>query len=151
MSHHCHDHACHCHQDANISELSESELHFLHHMVSHHFFPLTQFILKSDKEKEFEIISLSPVYIADKKETLSQIKATGKRLLELENKGFITLDFEMPLTNYAYEEYYQSDAFAHFKQTVEEAKRMPNFLGNIATLELGSMAPTEKTIQLLSK
>ena len=61
----------------------------------------------------------------------------------LEEKGYLTLDYDYPLEGYPYTEYRQSDLYAYFCRTIEEAKGRPGFLGDTPVLELGSIAPAE--------
>ena len=74
---------------------------------------------------------------------MEQVKETGKMLLDLEERGWITLDYGYPLEGYPYTEYRESALYALFRRTVEEAKGRPGFLGDTPVLELGSIAPAE--------
>ena len=155
---HCHEHehACGCgcsssREDSSPEKLSETEIHFLYHLVESHYYPVAQFILKSSKESDFESIALSPVFITDIKDTMEQVKNCGETLKMLEEQGFLTLDFDIPLNGYSYEQYYNSELFAYFKDTVEKGKEKENFLGDIAIMETGSIAPTDKCIGMFQK
>lgn len=158
---HCHHHdhshggCCGSAQDIDVDPipldgLSEAEIQFLQDLVAHQYFPVAQFVLTSSTTDEFESVALSPVFVTDTKDTMEQIKNLGARLQALADKGFITLDYDIPLENYDYEEYFESEVFAYFKSTVEEAKTKPGFLGDTATIETGSMAPTDGCILSIS-
>ncbi len=142
-----HGHKCcgkHKHNNVNpLDMLSHTEIHFLKHLLEYKFLPVAQFVLKSTQESSFEIISLTPVFIIDENDTIEEIKTVGSKLTNLENLGFITLDYDIPLESYPYSEYHNSSAFAYYKQTIAEAQGKPNFIGDTATIACGSIAPTE--------
>ncbi len=146
--HHHHEHGC-C--GKSQTQLSQAEEHFLSHLVQAKFLPIAQFVVKSSKEDSFETVALSPVFIEQDDTTIERVKELGRILKRIEDAGYIDLDFDIPLTNYAYTEFKNSQLFAFFQKTVEEGSSKENFLGDIALLECGSIAPTEKCLALFSK
>ena len=74
---------------------------------------------------------------------MQQVKALGHELTLLEDMELITLDYDLPLQNYAYEEYRASSLFAYFVATVEEAAKQLHPTFDSPVLELGSMALTD--------
>ncbi len=169
-SHHNHqdpNHKCSCHGSSEVNgcsgnqnrccggkltanALDDNEKHFLAHLLERLYLPVAQLVLKSSKESSFTCVTLSPVFIINVSDTMDQIKDFGKMLENLEEKGFITLDYDIPLDNYNYEEYTNSDVFAYFKECVEEGKTKEGFLGDIAIIEKGSIAPTDDCKELFS-
>ncbi len=151
--HHDHGSSCSCSHDhhdccshiqkGKLSELSDAEQHFLEHLALYKCLPVAQFVLKSSKEGSFESVALSPVFITETTDTMEQVKNFGEKLKNLEAKGFITLDYDIPIKDYSYSEYYESELFAYFKTTVEEGKNKTSFLGDVATIETGSMVIAE--------
>lgn len=99
--------------------------------------------MKSSMEKDAVFIALAPVYLTDLDETLENVKAMGKIFSALAEKGLISLDYHLPLSNYDYKLYTDSDVYRYFKETVIEGKSQEKFLCDIAEIELGSMALTE--------
>ncbi len=160
-SHHHHQHGCGCHSHAShdkccgnhknvkIEDVSDTELHFLQHLLAHEYIPVARFIVKSSKEHDFANVVLSPVFIVDTKESMEGVKNIGEKLRNLENLGLITLDYDIPLSGYEYSEYHNSDIYAYFKETVNEAQGKAGFLGDIPTIECGSIAPTQKCLEIL--
>ncbi len=151
--HACHSHTAHykcCgkHKKENIEVITETELHFLKHLLEYKFLPVARFILKSSKEHSFQNTALSPVFIIDIKDSMKDVKNVGKKLIKLEDLGLITIDYDIPLKGYAYSEYTDSDIYEYFKQTVNEVKGKEGFLGDTPTMECGSIAPTQKCIEL---
>lgn len=99
--------------------------------------------MESTAEDDFSAVALSPVYLRSPEDTMEQVKEMGALLLDLERRGWITLDYGYALEGYPYEEYRTSALYAYFCRTVEEAKGRPGFLGDTPVLELGSIAPAE--------
>lgn len=130
---------CGCHSLA----LTEREQAFIRCLKQLPFLPVAQFILHSTKSEHLEAVALAPVYILDAEDTIEHIKETGALLRELEEKGLITLDYEVPLQDFDYQVYYESAVYQSFLQTVTEAKKKTDFLYNIGIMELGSMALTQ--------
>lgn len=126
----------------DFDSLSTNEKDFLNKLTSVQYLPLTQFVVKSTKEHDFSSIALSTVYLEDINETLEQIKNTKNMLESLSDKGFISLDYDIELENCDYNEYFSSDIFDYFKQTVLEGATKENYLGDIADIYKGSIAPT---------
>ena len=151
-SHSHHHHGCNCKtENITVKDITKTQIDFLHHLIEYHYLPVVQFIVKSTKEKDFESIALSPVFIIDTKDTMQDVKNIGENLKQLEEKGLITLDYDVTLDNYGYNEYYSSNLFDYFKKVVEQGKENENFLGDTADIQLGSMAPTESAICLLNE
>ncbi len=165
MSEHNHSHTCGCHSHSHshshghvccgkhvsVKDISETELDFLKHLLEYKFLPVSRFIVKSSKEHDFQNIALSPVFIIDTKDSMDQVKNVGKKLIHLEDLGLITIDYDIPLKGYAYDEYHKSEIYAYFIDTVNGAKEKEGFLGDTPTIECGSIAPTEKCIKILNQ
>ncbi len=171
MSEHNHSHGCGCgshshthhhgcgshgnccgkHQKANLNIISDTERHFLTHLLEYKFLPVARFIVKSSKEHSFENIALSPVFIIDVTDSMEEVKNVATKLNNLENLGLITIDYDIAIKDYAYSEFYGSDIYAYFKETVNEAKDKGGFLGDTPTIECGSIAPTEMCMELMGK
>ncbi len=149
--HHSH-HGHHEHKGGCCGKhhVTEAEKHFLSHLIEAKFLPITQFVIKSSKEHSFEVVALSPVFIESENATMERVKELGRILLKLEKLGLIDLDFDIPLSNFNYDVYEKSELFEFFKKTVEDGCKQDGFLGDLATLECGSIAPTEKCIEKFS-
>lgn len=131
------------------TELSIKELSFIKLLDRHLYLPLVQFIIKGDNH--FESIALSNVFIQSPHQTINQTKDTGSMLKGLEEKGIITLDYDIPLDGCDYSDYKNSDIYQEFCGVVDEGKSNPNFLGKEAVLECGSIALTPVGEQLVQQ
>lgn len=149
--HHHHDHPHHRPPVAVDSNLSQNQVDFLAQLIHYQYLPVAQFVARSSTQSDFEVLALSPVFIRATDDTMELVKEAGEFLSQLELQGMITLDYDVPLDGYHYEEYHQSAVYTYFCQTVEEAKALPNALGDTPSLVLGSMAPTQAALYLLSK
>ncbi len=124
-------------------ELTQEEKQFISSLLNTHYFPVAQFVVKSSKEQKLETVALSPVFLESESSSMERVKELGKMLLNLESMGYIELDFDIQLNNYEYSEYKNSKLFNYFKETVKAAAKNDGFLGDIAILECGSIAPTD--------
>ena len=122
--------------------LSHAQVELLSTLAQVSYLPLTQLLLKSTKSDHLEAVALSPVYLEDSGESMEQVKQTGEMLLELEEYGLISLDFDLELKGYDYQLYLDSAVFALLQQTVEEGRGREDFLYDLAEVERGSMALT---------
>lgn len=105
--------------------------------------PVARLLATRSDEDEVVIDCLSPVYLYDRTDTLDEVKETGALLRGLEEKGLLSLDYDRPILNYDDSLYTQSDLFAYFQRTVQEASGREGFLCDTAEIEVGSMALTE--------
>lgn len=140
-----HDHS-HPHQaDAPASpiEVTENQKDFLHQLSHRHYLPVARFSVKDSREEGFLATALAPVFIHSAADDIAIVKEAGAFLQKLEDMGLVTLDYDIPLNRYGYEEYKGSALYAYFCDTVAEGASKPGFLGDTPVLELGSMALTD--------
>ena len=133
------------------SELTESQKDFLHQLSHHRFLPVGRFILKDSREDGFVSCALAPVFIHSKNDDMKTVKEAGAFLQKLEDMGLITLDYDIFLDGYSYEEYKDSSLYKYFCETVKEGAAKAGFLGNTPELELGSIASTEMGSQIAAE
>ena len=141
----CHGQEHHCHNNAPITpdELTKVQKDFLHQLDHHHYLPVARFTLTDSREKDFISTALAPVFLRSASDDMKTVKEMGAFLQNLEDSALITLDYDIPLSGYRYEEYKSSALYEYFCETVAEGASKSKFLGNTPLLELGSIAPTE--------
>lgn len=152
---HC-DCGCNCdHEyprqaDVNASpiEVTQNQKDFLHQLGHSHYLPVARFTLMDSREESFVSTALAPVFLRSATDDMKTVKEAGAFLQRLEDLGLITLDYDIPLNKYGYEEYKSSALYEYFRATVAEGAARPNFLGNTPVLELGSIALTEEGKQI---
>lgn len=136
-----HDHA---HQaPVTPSQATENQKDFLHQLGHYRYLPVARFTVEDSRENDFTSTALAPVFIRAISDSMEAVKEAGAFLQKLEDDGLITLDYDVPLKDYGYEEYQESELYAYFRATVAEGAAKPGFLGDTPVLELGSMALTE--------
>lgn len=162
--HHHHDHGCSCgcghshHRDmrsiteqAQAVEVNGNELAILKTVDAVGCLPVARFIATKSDEEEVVIDCLSPVYLYEATDTMEDVKAIGAVLRGLEEKGLMSLDYDMPIRDYDYSMYTESELYAYFVRTIEEARERDGFLCDTAEIELGSMAVTELGEQVCAR
>lgn len=113
--------------------------------------PVACFSLGKTSDGSLRSVALEPVYLSSPQDTMEQVKELGRELIMLEDMNLLTLDYDMPLRSYPYEEYKTSELYAYFVKTVKEAAQMPNPTFDTPVLELGSMALTEAGEEMVDK
>ncbi len=122
-------------------DLTANQRDFLCRLSHHQALPVARFVLESSREHDFSSVALAPVFLRSAADEMSDVKEAGAFLLGLEAMGCLTLDYDIPLRGYPYEEYDHSALYAYFVSTVKEGASR-GFLGDTPRLELGSMALT---------
>lgn len=123
--------------------INSKEKTFLIELVKCNYLPVSRFIMSSSIEEDARMVSLAPVYISSIDDSMETVKEIRAILSELEKKGLISLDYDIPLEDYDYTQYTESALFSYFQETLNEGKRNPSFLFDTAEIELGSIALTE--------
>lgn len=145
---HGHNHTCGADAPAAPVEVTENQKDFLHELAHRHFLPVARFTIKDSREEDFASTALAPVFLSAATDDMETVKQAGAFLQKLEDLGLITLDYDIPLNGYGYEEYKTSALYEYFCKTVAEGASQPKFLGNTPVLELGSIALTEEGEQI---
>ena len=157
--HHHHEHGCSCgcghdhdHEhpygrvpvtaDAESIEISGREKAILQTILAVGCLPVARLIATKSDEEEVVIDCLSPVYLYETSDTLDEVKEIGALLRRLSDLGLLTLDYDRPIADFDYSIYTESDLFAYFVRTIDEARGREGFLCDTAEMELGSMAVT---------
>lgn len=153
--HHAHDEHCGCgHTHAPIATpegLSSMQVDILLALRQRQCLPAACFTLAKADDSERHAVALAPVYLVTPEDSMEQVKRLGSELSYLEDMDLITLDYDIPIRDYAYEEYKTSALYAYFVKTVEEAAQRPNPTFDTAILELGSMALTDAGTEIVDE
>lgn len=139
---HGHDHCPVC-AHAEPTEVTENQRDFLHQLGHSHYLPVARFTLRDSRDPEFAATALAPVFLRSAADDMKTVKEAGAFLQKLEDMGLISLDYDIPLSGYGYEEHKTGALYAYFCATVAEGASRPGFLGDTPALELGSIALTE--------
>lgn len=107
-------------------------------------------LLKTDDDARHSV-ALAPVFLSATNDSMEQVKQLGQELSQLEEMDLLTLDYDIPLQNYPYEEYRDSELYAYFVQTVAEAAKRTEATYDKSGLDLGSMALTDAGEEMVDK
>ncbi len=151
---HTHEENCGCgHTHAHLApqegSITEAQADVLLAIHQRGYLPIARFALCSSRNEDAYAVAMEPVYIADPKEDIDTVKANGELFAALEDLGLVTLDYDLRLDGYAYQEYEQSSLYAYFVETVKEASQKPGFVLDTPILELGSVAITDEGLKVL--
>lgn len=140
---HDHSHLHRANDSTSPIDVTDNQKAFLHQLSHRHYLPVARFSVKDSRETDFIATALAPVFIQSTSDDMAMVKEAGVFLQKLEDMGLITLDYDIPLNRYSYEEYKGSALYEYFRATVAEGATKPDFLGDTPVLDLGSMALTE--------
>ena len=155
--HHQHDEHCGCgcgHTHAPIPKpenLTAIQMDFLLALRQRRFLPVACFSVAKTGDDTRHAVALEPVYLGAASDTMEQVKQIGNELALLEDMALLTLDYDIPLKNYPYEEYRSSELYAYFVETVKEAAKQPDATFDTPILELGSITLTETGEEMVDK
>ncbi len=146
---HTHDEACGCgHHHAPLSAgesgLSEAQADALLAIHQRGYLPVARFALCSSRDGDAYAVVMEPVYVANAADDMDTARENGALFASLQDAGLITLDYDLRLSGYAYQEYEQSKLYAYFVETAKEAAGKPGFVLDTPLLELGSMVLTDE-------
>lgn len=125
----------HCGRCGVPTPLSETEIAMLELLGQQAFLPAARFLLRSRTEAELSFVMSAPVCILELSDTAEQIKETGRALLSLRQRGFITLDYGQLLSGFDYDSWKASRFYEDFAFSVDTDEAEP-------VLEPGSIALT---------
>ena len=148
---HVHGADCGCQEyTGGIAGLSDEEAALLRQIGQFGCLPLTRFVLTGSKDDSLNMTALEPVTLDGENDSMETVRGRGDVLLSLEDKGLITLDYDIPISGYDYEGYMNSDIFGELQKAAKEAAQKPGYLFDTASIEKGSMALTDMGDMLLS-
>lgn len=132
---------CNCHGHG-ITKLSDQEGKFLMDLAQTPFLPLARLTMSSTRSDDLQSVALEPFWLIDGQESMEQVNENRELLLGLEEKGFISLDYDQPLQGCGYDAYLSSSVYKAFQAAVEEGGKREGFLFDTPNIELGSLALT---------
>ncbi len=148
--HHEHGENCGCqHYEGGIEGLTEPEADLLRLIGRYSCLPVARFALRSSKDDSLDMTAMEPVTIEHEDDSIEAVRTRGDTLLSLEDKGLITLDYDIPITGYDYAGYQSSALFKQLELAAMEAAGRPGFLFDLPVIEGGSMALTDMGRSLL--
>ncbi len=141
-NHHAHGGCCgtHNHDTPQAEGLTEEEQQVISAIEECGCIPVVRFVMKSSKSSHFASTALSAVYITSLEDDIEDVKARSKILAALEHRGLLSIDYDIPVSNYSYDEYLNSKIFKDFTAMMEESAEKEGFVFDIADMDKGSIA-----------
>lgn len=137
--------SCHRNGCGGCSQaLTELEKTLLNALSERAFLPIARLVLVSTEEPDLSFVMSAPVYLPDKHTKDAERKALGRSLLALQKRGYITLDYDLPLQGFDYDEWRDSDFYQRVSFSLEAPDVMPK-------LEGGSVALTVQGQQVIDE
>ncbi len=116
--------------------LSETERLLMDTLAQTAFLPLARFLIRNPDDPELSFVMSAPVYLPTLSATTDELKQYGSALLSLRKRGYITIDYGMPLSGFDYEEWKTSDFYDRFAFSVEAPGAFPYLEPGSAALTL---------------
>ena len=91
-----------CHGCTASSPLNAEERELLLELAQTPFLPMVQFARRESYFAPLEPLEPSPVYLRSGEEDTAEIELISLALRRLASRGYITLDYEIPLSGYDY-------------------------------------------------
>lgn len=115
--------------------LNDCEKALLDELARNAFLPVARFLITNPEDPELSFVMSAPVYLPTLDADSEELKRCGSALLNLRKRGYITLDYGVPLSGFDYEAWKKSDFYDRFAFSVEAP-------GAVPMLEPGSVALT---------
>jgi hypothetical protein len=128
----------------------KEELELLLELKEYNYLPISEFVMCSSENDHVRFSGLAPVYIKKMNDSMEVVREKRTVLKQLEEKGLISLDYDIPLQGYDYSMHTESELYKYFIETVEAGKNNSDFICDKAEIEFGSAALTllgEKAVQ----
>ncbi|MCD8147005.1 MAG: hypothetical protein LUD84_07005 [Clostridiales bacterium] len=116
--------------------LTDLERQILDLLAQNAFLPVARFLLRSPENPEMSFVMSAPVYLAGPETTQEELRAAGTALLRLQRRGFLTLDYGVPLSGFDYTAWERSALYRHFAQSVAAPGAEPHLEPGSAALTL---------------
>ncbi|MCD7821443.1 MAG: hypothetical protein LUC35_02320 [Clostridiales bacterium] len=116
--------------------LTEPERRMLDLLAQNAFLPVARFLLRSPEDPELSFVMSAPVYLDRPEATQQELRTAGTALLQLQRRGFVTLDYGVPLTGFDYTAWERSALYRQFAQAAAAPGTEPQLEPGSAALTL---------------
>ncbi|MCD8086676.1 MAG: hypothetical protein LUF28_10280 [Clostridiales bacterium] len=97
-----------------LPPLTEPEKALLSRLSTYAYLPVCRFLVRSPENPELSFVMAAPVYLEAEDSTPDAVKAWGEALLLLQKRGYITLDYGVPIAGADYDLYRRSRHYQDF-------------------------------------
>jgi hypothetical protein len=130
---------------ASTSSLNEEERGLLLELAQTPFLPLVQFARRESYFAPLEPLEPSPVYLHSGEEETAEIELRSLALRRLASRGYITLDYDIPLSGYDYV-LYQTSALCRRLAKLHPGYTIVPKRGSMALTAAGQDAADDPTL-----
>lgn len=107
--------ACsHCNCQKSLPPMGEAERILLSRLAALAYLPLCRYLIRNPEEHSLSFVMAAPVYLAEETDSSEIIQENGAALLLLQKRGYITLDYGVPITGADYDLYRRSRHYQDF-------------------------------------
>ncbi|MCD7858104.1 MAG: hypothetical protein LUG55_09995 [Clostridiales bacterium] len=97
-----------------LPPLTEPEKALLVKLSTYAYLPVCRFLVRSPENPELSFVMSAPVYLEAEDSAPDAVKTWGEALLLLQKRGYITLDYGVPITGADYDLYRRSRHYQDF-------------------------------------
>ena len=131
--------------------LTENERLLLDEIYREKRYPVVRLELRSTKDKALVSTALPDVHLKTARDTMDEVKARAACLRELEQKGYIRIEYSLFVTVSAdYALYYESDIFGLLTALTKEGKNRRDFLFDTPYIKRGRAVITCKGLACIN-
>ncbi|MCD8051487.1 MAG: hypothetical protein LUE89_07405 [Clostridiales bacterium] len=116
--------------------LTDPERQLLDLLAQNAFLPVARFLLRSPENPELSFVMSAPVYLTGPETTQEELRTAGTALLQLQRRGFLTLDYGVPLSGFDYAAWERSTLYRQFAQSAATPGAEPQLEPGSAALTL---------------
>ena len=127
------------------SELNREERAILLELAQTPFLPLVQFVRRESYFAPLEPLEPSPVYLRTGEEDTAEIELISLALRRLASRGYLTLDYDIPLSGYDYV-LYQTSALCRRRAQMSPGYTILPKRGSMALTAAGQNAADDPAL-----
>lgn len=108
-----------CGKHSAPAPLSDMEKSLLDLLAQNPFLPLCRLLLRSHDNEELSFVMSAPVYLPYPDTTTEEVRSYGAALLSLQRRGYLTIDYDIPISGFDYDSWKDYDYYRSFVFSVE--------------------------------
>ncbi|MCD8342263.1 MAG: hypothetical protein LUC87_08980 [Clostridiales bacterium] len=97
-----------------LPPLTAPERELLSRLSAYAYLPVCRFLVRNPEQPELSFVMSAPVYLEAEDSSPDAIRTWGEALLLLEKRGYITLDYGVPIVGADYDLYRRSRRYQDF-------------------------------------
>lgn len=128
-----------------MSQLNFEDTQLLKEIAKEKRYSIVRFELRSSKEETLQSVALPNVHLKAENESMEVVKARGAALQQLNDQGYISIDFRPGVFVVSdFDIYPKSELYKQLCELTEESKKKKGFLFDIPYIKKGRVELTAK-------